>query len=106
MALKNRVQDATEAAPPAVATAPRLGSVERIALQHLASAHKPWDGQRADSVPAARSALTRLLSLGLVRSVMGEALPAGIQDDTLLWVTPAGRETLTRTKAKTPWPTL
>lgn len=102
MALKRAAEDATGADAPALAPMSRLGSVERVALQHLASAPKPWDGKRADSVPSARTALTRLLSLGLVRSVVGEALPAGIQDDTLLWVTPAGREAIARTKAKTP----
>jgi hypothetical protein len=102
MAMRPTVENATRADAAALAPMFRLGSIERIALQHLVSAPKPWDGKRADSVPTARSALTRLLGLGLVRSVVGEALHAGIQDDTLLWVTPAGREALTRAKATTP----
>jgi hypothetical protein len=102
MALKNPAEDTPGAGASGPAPAFRLSSPERLALQHLASAPKPWDGKRADSVPTARSSLTRLLTLGLVRSVLGEALPAGIQDDTLLWVTPAGREALARAKAKTP----
>lgn len=79
----------------------RLSSTERIALQHMVSAPKPWDGQRADAIPAVRSALARLLSLGLVRSRIGEEILGGLQDDTPLWVTPAGREALARATDKT-----
>lgn len=52
MALKRAAEDATGADAPALAPMSRLGSVERVALQHLASAPKPWDGKRADSVPS------------------------------------------------------
>jgi hypothetical protein len=77
----------------------RLSSVERIALRYLALDPKPWDGKRADSIPAPHSILTRLLDRGLVRSQMNESLPRGIEDDTLLWITPDGRAALARTAA-------
>jgi hypothetical protein len=84
----------------------RLSSTERIALEHLASAPKPWDGKRVDSIPTTRSALTRLLSLGLVRSRLDDDLPLGLQSDTPLWLTPAGRDALARARvaerARTP----
>ncbi len=88
-------------ADPPTGPAIRLSSVERLALQHLVSAPKPWNGMPAEFVPAPRSALARLLALGLVRSVLGETLLGDVQDDTPLWITPAGRAALDRISAKT-----
>ena len=72
----------------------RLNSVERVALAYFLSGPKPWDGKRADTVPTTRAVLAHRLSLGLVRSQIGETLPLGVQDGTQLWITPSGREIL------------
>jgi len=95
MAIKSH-PDSSVAASPTF----RLSSVERIALQHIMSAPKPWDGKRADSIPGPRSALTRLVGLGLLRSSASEPMPTTVQDDTPLWITPAGRDAVARATAK------
>lgn len=75
------------------APTPRLTSQERIALNLIASSAKPWNGQPA-SIRAPLSVLQRLADRGLLRSSMDSPTPLVVREDTLLWITPAGRAAL------------
>ncbi len=78
------------------APTPRLTSQERIALNLIAASAKPWNGQAADSIRAPLSVLQRLADRGLLRSSMDSPMPLAVREDTLLWVTPAGRAALAK----------
>jgi hypothetical protein len=81
---------------PDPAPPPRLTSQERIALNLIASTAKPWNGQPADSIRAPLSVLQRLADRGLLRSSSDSPMPLAVREDTLIWITPAGRVALAK----------
>lgn len=77
---------------------PRVTSQERIALNLIVSSAKPWNGQPAHAIRAPMGVLQRLVDRGLLRPAMDAVSPFVVRDDTLLWITPAGRGVLAAAK--------